>query len=363
MPDKHRRLWDAVRGIILKHYNLLKDEFIRDAYYINRDLLAPLIGSEVTQGDYDWLVTPQGYESLRDDIWPKLEQKHGLERPKTWPVGVIYWNETAKPLSEVGERDLGSTWSQARGFIFVEKGGEADKIKILSKYGWLICAGKGYPERLMRKLLKADSRPVLALHDWDRDGGGIYKALGFETRRTKHLDIALGERVIDLGLMEEDVKRLKLPTEPSPPKYKGKPRVELSGLAVLKSRWKIKSPTLAYVVAKMASKGFTLSETEVDKREMLQRHMRWVLTDGLRGIVDEAVDDVMAGLQNEKSLEGTAVEGSLKNVEVVAPGLKEKLVETGENLADEMVWHYEGEYHKKALQLTDEKLVRALARP
>jgi len=351
-----------VREVIFQHYDLLKDQFIRDAYYLIRDFLAPMIGERISQEDYDWLLTKQGYSSLRDDIWSSIEQQKGLERPKAWPMGIIFWEGIGRPLSEVSETDLEITWDQARGFIFVEKGGEAEKIKVLSKYGWLIAAGKGYPERLMRKLLKQDSRPVLALHDWDRDGLGVYRALGFETRRTKHLKLALGERVMDLGLTEDDVKKLNLPTEPSPPKYKGTPRVELSGLIVLKLRMGIENPTLAYTVAKMAAKDITLSPTEVEKLDMMKRHIRWALTEGLRGIVEEAIEIIMEELKGDPKFEGTAVEGRLEDMRIIAPGLKEKLVESGLIQAEKTTWRYEEDFHQEAIEkLTDEKLIQILS--
>jgi len=365
MTKKHYQLWSAVREVILEHYAVLKDEFIRDAYYLIRDLTAPLIGNRITQEGYNWLLTNQGYASLRDDIWPSLEQKEGLQRPKAWPVGVVFDQGIEKPLSKLEEdMELGLdyVWDQARGFIFVEKGGVAKKLEILSKYGWTIMAGKGYPERLMRKLLKEEEkqRPVLALHDFDEDGFGIYRALGFETRRTRHLDIALGDRVTDLGLSAEHVKTLDLPMEPSPPKYKGKLRVELSGLAVLKLRMGIENPILAYTVAAMIAKGLTLSPTEVEKMDMMERHIRWALTDGLKGIVEEAVKAITKKIEDEEKFQGTAVKGELEDMSILAPGLKEKLIESGLIQARKTHWIYEKDVDEEARQLTDEKLVELL---
>lgn len=365
MTKKYYRLWNVVREIILEHYAVLKDEFLRDAYYIVGDLIAPFIGTKITQEDYNWLLTKQGYSSLRDDIWPSLEQKHGLERPRAWPVGVVFDNGILKPLSELEEKmqmGLEYIWEQARGFIFVEKGGVAKKLEILSKYGWTIMAGKGYPERLMRKLLKEEEkeRPVLVLHDFDPDGFGIYRALGFKTRRTKHLDIALGDRVTDLGLTEDHVKRLNLPTRPSPPKYKGVPRVEISALAVLKTRMDIENPILAYTVAAMMAQGLTLSPTELDKLELMKRHMRWLLTDGLSSVVEEAVEVVIEKIEDEEKFQGEAVEGKLETSKIISPGIKDELVKTGLNQAAKTVWVYEEEVDEQARAFTDEKLVELL---
>lgn len=367
MAKKHFHLWSVVKKLILQYHETLQDEFIRDAYYILGDRLGFLIGKEISQEEYDWYGTDQGYATLRDDVWPLMEQKHGLQRPKAWPLGVVFDQGVEKPLSKLSEdMELGLeyVWDQARGFIFVEKGGVAKKLQELSNYGWTICAGKGYPERLMRKLLKEEEkqRPVLVFHDWDRDGQGIYEALGFETRRTKHLDIALGDRVTDLGLTEEHVKILKLPTRPSPPKYKGKPRVEISALSVLKTRMDIENPIMAYIVAAMIAKGLMLSPTEVNKIDMMKRHMRWLLTEGLSDVVEKAVEEVIEKIEDEEKFQGTAVKGELETLKVIAPELRPQLVKTGLKQAEKTVWRYEVDMHREALEkFTDKRLVKLLS--
>ena len=361
MTKKYYRLWSVVRKVILEHYDVLKNEFLRDAYYLIRDLTAPLIGSSLTQEDYNWLLTRQGYASLRDDVWPSLEQKEGLERPKAWPVGVVFDQGLEKPLSELErnmELGLDYVWDQARGFIFIEKRGEAIKLKLLSEFGWTIAAGPGYPERLIRKLLKEEKeqRPVLALHDFDRDGRGIYRALGFATRRTKHLDIALGDRVTDLGLSQEHVKMLNLPMEPSPPKYKGELRVELSGLSVLKLRMGLENPMLAYTVAAMFANGLTLSPTELSKKVLSEKHLRWLLTEGLSPVIDAAIEWII----KQTKLEGSAVEAVLVKKMYTVPGLREKLIEVGMQFMEKIEWRKEDYFHSKAQEFTDEKLVELL---
>lgn len=365
MTKKYYRLWNAVRKVIRKHYDLLKGERIRDAYYIVGDLIAPLIGTEITEDDYNWLLTRQGYASLRDDIWPSLEQKEGLERPAAWPSGIVFDKGKLKPLIDLEKNmklGLEYVWDQARGFIFVEKSGVAEKLQILSKYGWTIFAGKGYPERLMRKLLKEEEkkRPVIALHDFDRDGRGIYRALGYETRRTRHLDIALGDRVTDLGLSEDQVTKLKLPPRPSPPKYKGEPRVEISALAVLKTRMGIENPILAYTVAAMIAQGLTLSPTEVDKLELMKRHIRWALTKGLKGVVNEAIESIIDEIEDEEKFRGTAVKGELEDLDILSAGIVDELIESGLTQAKKTHWIYETDMDEEARELTDEKLVELL---
>lgn len=364
MPRKRqfKRLWSVVRRLIIEHYKTILERSIRGvrgsrgiraSYYIVGDLLAPLIGKDISQEDYNWYLTHQGYASYRDDIWPKIEQEHGLERPPAKAIGIVFdhGNEyTVKRLREV--------WDQARGFIFVEKSGGAEDIQELSDYGWTIVAGQGYPTRLVRRLLKEDTRPVLALHDWDRDGQGVYRALGFKTRRTAHLDIALGKRVTDLGLHEDHVTALDLPSRPSPPKYRGRPRVELSALNVLVTRMGLENPVLAYTVAAMLAKGLTLSPTEKPKQEMAARHLRWALTDGLRGVVRDVVKEIM----DETEIKGEAVSGELDfDKPIKMPGLSEALKKAGKNILGEISWRGEDDYHQEALALTNEELVQLLS--
>ena len=167
--------------------------------------------------------------------------------------------------------------------------------------------------------------------------------------------------MIDLGLTKEVVDRLNLPTRPSPPKYKGRPRVEISGLAVLKTRMGIENPTLAYTVAAMITKGLKLSPTEVDKIEMMKRHMRWLLTDGLGDIVEKAVEEVIEKIKDEEKFQGTTVKGELETLKVIAPELRPQLVKTGLKQAEKTVFVSEEEIHKKALEeFTNEELVEIL---
>lgn len=359
---QYKHLWDAVRQIIRANYELIATQSIRGvkgsrgiraSYYIIGDLLAPyLTEGKITQEDYNWYITDQGYSSYRDDVWPKLEQLEGLKRPEAKALGVVYDHGMEYPISRLGE-----VWDQARGFIFVEKAGDAELIQELSDYGWTIVAGQGYPTRLMRGLLKQDTRPVMALHDWDRDGLGIYRALGFETRRTWHLDIDLGDRVVDIGLREKDIKALELPTRPGAKKYGGTPRAEISALHVLTRKWGIENPVLAYTVATLLARGLTLSPTEIPKEDLAKRHLRWALTDGLSSVVNEVVKEIM----EETYIEGGAVSGMMdfKKV-VVVIGLKEALKETGENVLEEISWKTEADYHKEALKLTDDRIVERL---
>ena len=362
---QYKNLWAAVKQIILDHQDTILEmsirgyrasRGIRGSYYLVGDYLEPLIGKVITEDDYYWFSSDQGYATYRDDVWPELEQKHGLTRPEAAAIGIVYDEGAEYPITHLEE-----VWDQARGFIFGEKADEAKAIQELSDYGWTIAAGKGYPLRLVRKLLKGDTRLVLALHDCDPDGRGIYRALGFETRRTKHLDIALGDRVVDLGLSEEQANALGLRFRPGPKKYKGQQKAELSALNVLSARMTLDNPVLAFVASAMVARGLTLSPTEVDKREMMKRHIRWALSDGLRGIVEEAIEEIMDQLEGDEKFDGKAVKGLLEDMKIIVPELKENLVDSGLIQAQKTTWVYEDEVHNEALQkLANEDLIKLL---
>ena len=360
---QYKSLWAAVKQIILHHQDTILEmsirgyrasRGIRGSYYLVGDYLEPLIGKVITEDDYYWFSGDQGYATYRDDVWPELEQKQGLTRPEAAAVGIVYDQGMEYTITHLEE-----VWDQARGFIFVEKADEAKAIQELSDYGWTIAAGKGYPLRLVRKLFKSDTRPVLTLHDCDPDGRGIYRALGFETRRTKHLDIALGDRVVDLGLSEEQANALGLRFRPGPKKYKGQQKAELSALNVLAARMALDNPVLAFVASAMVAGGLTLSPTEVDKRELLERHLRWWLSDGLRPIINEVIDEVADFWADE----GSAVKGYVEGKIIITDeeSLREALKNTAEDLAYKVKWHTEGDYHQKAMQsLANEQLIKIL---
>lgn len=354
--EKMKKLWEAVRKIIFEKYEILKTRTIRESFYMVGDVLATLIG-KITQEEFNWFATKdQGYASYRDDVWPALEQKYGLERPETRPYGTVYDFGVEYPISRLSE-----IWDQARGFIFTEKLEDGRDLKILSEYGWTIIAGggfAGYPTRQVRQLLKADTRPILALHDGDESGKGIYRALGFETRRTKHLDIALGERVTDLGLSEEDIKKLSLPTRPEPPKYKGKPRAETSSLAVLTVRMGIENPKLAYAVAKMLLLGVKLSPLEKSKRDILRLRLRMDIRDALSKLISESVEEAL----KELKIEGEAASVETPEAEkIAAEEFKATLTELASKLGKEAKYLSEQDYHSDATKLTSPEMIRLLS--
>ncbi len=266
MP-RRSNLWANVEQIILQHYDELKNRRIRGSYYIVREYLTQrLKEGKITEQEFNHFLSAQGYATYRDDLWPSIEKQYGLERPEAKPIGIIYDRGVERPISEFEK-----VYYRARGFIFVEKADEAEDLKELSYHGWAIVAGQGFSTRLMRQLFKLDGRPVLALHDCDTAGEWIYRVFDVGSRRTNHLKLWL-ENVIDLGLHEDDASLLALPTQPEAGKFKKfrNERVELSALSVLKVRWGVENPVLAYTIAKMRKLGIRVTPTPEEARDLLK---------------------------------------------------------------------------------------------
>lgn len=72
---------ESREGIIRANYELLKDDFQRDSCCTVRGLTASELGKRITQEEFDWFLTDQGYSIYRDDVWISIEQKEGLQRP------------------------------------------------------------------------------------------------------------------------------------------------------------------------------------------------------------------------------------------------------------------------------------------
>jgi len=348
-----KELWNAVRKVILDNYADLFKHRIRESWYLVGDALVPMIGKEISREQYNYFTSnPQGYSSYRDDIWPALEQKYDIERPRTKPYGTVYDHGSEYPVSR-----LSAVWGQARGFIFTEKLEDGEDLRKLSTYGWTIIAGggfAGFPTREIRELLKQDTRPILAFHDADNSGDGIYRALGFETRRTAHLDIVLGDRVTDLGLTKDDAQELELPTRPEPPKYEGQVRFETSGLARLEKRFGLQNPKLAYVLAKMLLLGLTLSPTETARSDLLNFRLRMAIERAMADALQGAVDEVVAELDPK----GDAVAVDVPEVENL--DLKALFKDLAIKVGKSPTWYQEQEYHDEAAKLTPSKLVKLL---
>lgn len=375
-------LWANVEEIILNHYDELKTRRIRGSYYMVGDYLAQrLKEGKITEQEYNHFLSKQGYATYRDDLWTSIEQKYGLERPEAKPIGVIYNLGEELPIES-----FEAIYYRARGFIFVEKADEAEDLKELSLHGWTIVAGQGFSTRLIRQLFKQDGRPVLALHDCDTAGEWIYRVFDMGSKRTKHLQLSL-DNVIDLGLHEEDAIKLGLPPRPEAKKYQKfrEERYELSALAVLKTRYGVDNPVLAYTVAKMKKMGIRVTPEPEELKILLKYKIERQVGHSIRELVDELYEivELPSKYQEEIAEEitypaGEAVEVNVQElsaqfldldpieklkeeIQKELEKVRTKLVEEAQRAIDEAEIIDEEKYEQKyVLKLTEERILDLL---
>ena len=359
LPPRWRpsKLWSIVKRLILENHSILIEEDMRNSYYILRDLLNPLIGTELDLDDFNWFLTTQGYSSYRDDVWTSIEQKEGMKRPNAKPEGWYYQWRNKHPIE-----DMYLAWDQFRGWIFVEKSGIAEKLAPLSSEGWaIVCSGRGFPTRLVRRLLKEEGKPILIFHDADIEGKLIYEVFGDGSRRTTHLDLLI-EKSTDIGLDWEDVVTLDLPTQPEPPKHKGRPRAEISALSVLKVRMGIENPTLDYIKAKMIQKGVTIAPLEISKWDLWRSSAKMAIEGLIERLLEDDIDDLITRIDIE---DGKAVYARFRNEsddehEFDTEEIIEVLGNAIEDLKERLFWIYAQEIHNNNVKGTNDELTTML---
>lgn len=347
-----RNLWKVVRAIMREQYDVLAAQFMRDSFYIVADFLAPHVGTSITQAEFDYFRSEaQAYATYRDDQWTKLEQQEGLRRPRAKPEGSFYDRGRERPIMELEE-----AWEQNRGWIFVEKSGAAAKISELSNYGWGVATvGRGFPTRLVRRLLRDDGRPALVFHDADVSGGAIFDVFDVGSRRTTHLDLTID--VEDLGLRYEDAEALGLPSQPEPPKYGGAARYEISALTVLEVRWGVENATLQYAKARIAELGYPLSPTELEREELWRRKARLEVDVAVSARVLDLVEEILADYPVD---DGEAVAAETGDAEVELPELREVLKNAVEQLHGRLSFSDEEDWNTDALEDVDDRMREAV---
>lgn len=288
------RIWTVVENLILENLDQIKEERMRDSYYLMREWLDPLRGEQITDAEFDYFA--ENYEYYRDDFWPRIEERNGIRRPETKPPTIVIEDGT-----EYTESHITEAWDRSRGFIFVEKSGMAADLAPLSRHGWLIVAAQGESTRTFREAAAGDGtdRPILVVTDADFYGGSIARSLAGHSDRTEHLELwrELESRVQEIGLTQADADALDLPRERDPTQSPDKWRTELNALTVLKEREGIDDPLLAYVAAKMAELGIPLAPLPVtDPDETVRGSLRIAVEDALadeiEAVVEAALEDV-----------------------------------------------------------------------
>lgn len=294
------RIWSIVEELCLDRTSELADASMRGSYYLVREWLDELRREgDITDDEYDYFAGK--YDYYRDDLWPRIEANHGVDRPDTKPPTTVIENGR-----EYTESYLSDAWHRTRGFIFLEKAGMIGQLEPLTNHGWLVVASQGESTRTFREWLADDDtdRSVLALTGDDHYGGSIVDTLAGDSRRTDHLDLEsqLEGRVIGLGLTIDDAEALDLPKERDETKSPRKYRTELNALMSLRARDGIDDPLLAYTVAKMRQAGIPLCPQPIDEsqanrqvRSRIERAVSNALAESIDAVVEEAmtsIDDI-----------------------------------------------------------------------
>lgn len=353
---ERKDLWNACREIIMAHNKEINENStnLRDFFYINRDYLFNdyLSKGKITKAAYKLYESDRDAENyVNQDIYSKLEKK-GYKRPDAKDIGIMYWKGSKYTVDEVD-----GYLSQIRGYIFCEKEGAATKIKDISNYGWAVVAGQGNATRSIRKDLKSTNKPVVILHDWDPDGIGIKDGIKNKTRRTSHLDLDLGDRVIDIGLNEKQVdfliKNYNVPCISLPDKHKGKDkngvlkwprdyRVELSAFSVVQ---KLSGYTLLdFVKAEMKKLGMSLSLEPTSKEKLFRIAVKIEIVDQVR--------DITKKILQEKDISGMACKAKLtKDIDITNnQNIIDAITEALENIEDNVEWVDEEEMEEECLE-------------
>jgi len=351
MARGRTRLWRVVEQIVLEHYDELRDEDLRGSYYIVREYLTQALhAGDITQKDFDKFVTTQGYATYSQDLWSSIEARRKKRRPRAKSIGVLYDRGEARML-----KDFAEVFERARGFIFVEKAGDAAKLVPLTRYGWTVIAAQGFSTREIRQRLHDDERPALVLHDADKRGDEIFLNFVLGSRRTAHLDL-VKDNAIDLGLHWSDVESLNLPLQPEAERYRSDERrwrVELSALNVLKARGVSQQPLVDYVCSKLRALGMRITPAPMSYQELLYEavadYVRGAFT-GLKtelldamDIFDDAADEIASTVSADA--EGEAIDirhehGDTPDLPTpsvdILQELKGKLAELVEDMRDEL---------------------------
>lgn len=344
------RIWKVVEDLILDRYEQIRQERMRDSWYLLREWLEPLRGSRINDDEFDYFA--ENYEYYRDGLWPRLEKNHGIRRPETKPPTVVIDRG-----EEHTEAHIHDAWPRARGFIFVEKSGMASDLTPLSRWGWLIVAAQGESTRSFREKAANDdtNRPILAVTDADYYGGGIAETLKGHSERTEHLGLwrELESRVQSIGLTREDGTAMDLPRERDPTKSPDEWRIELNALTVLRERRGVENPLLAYVVAKMDGLGIPIcplpytdleAQVRYDLRSALEEAMSGAVARVARRVVSDmdVKEDIPAEGSGEEHVQLRYREGRDGNLDL--SDLEEEMVDVAEGRRDRLLWWHQSAY-------------------
>lgn len=355
-----RGFWEKIENILVNgEYNEIKKLGLsmRNSYYHLLTFVADMYASkEINEQQLNYWNQEEAYNFFTQDKWSQWEKKHSWKRPKAKDPTEAYYRGKLLDLT-LDDYELVSTLKRSRGFIFMEKAGFLQDLKLISSYGWCILAGEGFSSRELRETIMRNfsDRPIVVLHDFDIAGAMIHDVFTDGSKRTEHLDLTF-ENVLDLGLREVDVDELDLPKAPESKRVREKNpdawRVELNALTVLARTNNIRNPLLWYVAKRMYEEGLDLYEEAQRLHDALISHIRhqvWVsIYSRVTDRVTEAIkffsiedEDITEILSSDHSNWGYFSETELKVLdsfifEIVGREI-EPIIKEGEEYAKELL--------------------------
>ena len=222
------------------------------------------------------------------------------------PVEVLIapgYGEMSVRKFERSVRGLGKSVEEVlRGFkfvMYVEKLHIARRIaSIITSLNGAVVAGKGFPTRYLRLLMREGK--LLILSDSDKSGSDIFNVFQYGAKR----HIKIGGRLfatkytvkntIKIGLTREDAIKLGLPPIPETKRARRlgyEQRYELDALAALEAKG-IEDPYVAYVLAKLKIMGFDLKIKLPPDDEVLAEKIDVIVERGIRPIISEVATRV-----------------------------------------------------------------------
>lgn len=274
--------WERIEKILVggEYQEIKKLELsMRNSYYHLLTFVGEMYDNGViNESQLNYWNQEEAYNFYTQDKWSQWEKAHNWQRPPAKDPTKAYYRNDLVDLT-LSNGDLAFLLRRARGFIFVEKSGFLQDLKLISSYGWCVLAGEGFSSRELRETIMRSfsERPIVVVHDYDVAGSMIHDVFEKGSRRTEHLDLTF-EYVIDLGLRLEDVEELTLPKAPESRRVRVKNpdawRVELNALTILNKRKGIKNPLLWYVAKRMYEEGLDLFEETQKLHQALIAHIR-----------------------------------------------------------------------------------------
>lgn len=304
-----REFWEKVEQILVAgEYEIIKklNLSLRNSWYHLLTFVSQLLEKgEINDKQFYYWQQKQAYDTFTQSKWVSWEKKYNWVRPHAKDPTTAIYRGNLRDLNQEGhilEAELGDF----QGFMFIEKSGFLDDLKLLSRYGWCILAGQGFSTRELRETIKNTfpDKPIVVLHDFDRAGASIYEVFEKGSIRTEHIDLTF-ENMIDLGLREVDVEEFNLPKAPESAKYlKKNPdawRVELNALTILYQTHGIKNPLLWYVVKRMFEEGLPLFEEPDTFYDKVERHLVYSIEYAIRDKVEKLIQKAFKvfGLEDE----------------------------------------------------------------